>query len=1008
MAPNIGALLGDIPTSRMNTKGRRKPTGAAPVPENQDSDSPPTVLAARTTRGAKAKVPAVRKTKIDATTAKKRAPPKKKPTRVPRMDAIVESEEESDSSQILEDPESLNVESEPKEDCQLKIELLRRQLAELEANQQSRNPLKRNPSRMGSDLGARPELSPPDRRSSPAEGRSLGTFNGKTDLDTFLVRFETCSRHFGWSRSERVFHLMNALTESAEPIVKEVGPTGTLELILEMLQNRFGNRLRRETFHADIRNRKRGRGESLQDLYLDLCRLRALASGEGSDDKFPEKYFRNIFVDALNDRDFRKALLVKNPGTMEEAYRVATQLEAIDAYNTPVTDTSRMKPRVRQIDYGIEDTAGSNQKEDSDENLARRIVELENEVQSLRAGAQRQDSYFPNVPPNRQVRPPVQNPRPMSASDQLRGGGPVSSTHEFNVPGNRELRGARPGQQNCFNCVKPGHFSRDCRKPRYQAYQPGRGTQFPQQNDTTDTRTGGPPGNLKGLTSPSKIRREAYLDVQMGGRNLLALLDSGCEQSVIGRNLFRKVPLEPTEKKLSTADGTDLPLLGETVIHFSIAVFSTSCRVVVTEAVTDLILGIEWLQKNQCVWDFGSNSFTIKGHRGRLKCRRTKRQLRRILVNEEVVIPGFHTTNVPVLVTRSSLGSADQSWGFTQKMRDNDLMIASAIYGSDNIQSVCQVMNMSDKPRRLNRGTELGWAEPVEVIGTEEEDQMKLKDEIVPLDLTQNRIRQIQNPSPTEVDPKESQLTRSRVVEESEPDFIQDMLNKMNVELSKEQEERVKQLLHENREVFSTSEFDLGRTNLVQHRIDTGVNRPFKQQLRRHPMAYLPVIDEHVDKMLANNICEPSSSPWASNVVLVKKSDGTLRFYIDYRQLNNLTVKDSYPLPRIDTCFDALGGAKYFSTLDLRQGYWQVENDPETADKTTFITRKGAFKFEWVAVCIVQRSCCLSTTDESGDARAHMGSLFGFPGRHHRPIRQRSNSIWNDWRPSSNDFDGQI
>ena len=146
--------------------------------------------------------------------------------------------------------------------------------------------------------------------------------------------------------------------------------------------------------------------------------------------------------------------------------------------------------------------------------------------------------------------------------------------------------------------------------------------------------------------------------------------------------------------------------------------------------------------------------------------------------------------------------------------------------------------------------------------------------------------------------------------------------------------------------MFSTSEFDLGRTNLVKHTIDTGANRPFKQALRRHPMAYLPIIDEHVDKMLANDICEPSYGPWASNVVLVKTSDGTLRFCIDYRQLNNLTVKDSYPLPRIDTCFDALGDAKFFSTLDLRQGYWQVENDPETADKTTFITRKGAFKFK--------------------------------------------------------------
>ena len=64
--------------------------------------------------------------------------------------------------------------------------------------------------------------------------------------------------------------------------------------------------------------------------------------------------------------------------------------------------------------------------------------------------------------------------------------------------------------------------------------------------------------------------------------------------------------------------------------------------------------------------------------------------------------------------------------------------------------------------------------------------------------------------------------------------------------------------------IIITSEFDLGRTNLVQHRFDTGINRPFKQQLRRHPMAYPPVFDEHVDKMLTNDICETSFSPWAS------------------------------------------------------------------------------------------------------------------------------------------------
>ena len=80
-------------------------------------------------------------------------------------------------------------------------------------------------------------------------------------------------------------------------------------------------------------------------------------------------------------------------------------------------------------------------------------------------------------------------------------------------------------------------------------------------------------------------------------------------------------------------------------------------------------------------------------------------------------------------------------------------------------------------------------------------------------------------------------------------------------------------------------------------------------------------------------------------MVLVRKSDNSLRFCADYRKLNLLSVKDRYPLPRIDTCFDALRGAKFFSTLDLQSAYWQVENHLDSMDKTSFVTRRGTFRF---------------------------------------------------------------
>ena len=110
-------------------------------------------------------------------------------------------------------------------------------------------------------------------------------------------------------------------------------------------------------------------------------------------------------------------------------------------------------------------------------------------------------------------------------------------------------------------------------------------------------------------------------------------------------------------------------------------------------------------------------------------------------------------------------------------------------------------------------------------------------------------------------------------------------------------------------------------TQNTEHRSDTGNPKPFRQPLCRHPNVNLEVIDMHTDTMLQAELIELAQSDWASNVVLVRKSDGSIRFCVDYRQLNERTVKNSYPLPRIDVCLDALAGARWFSTFDLRSGY---------------------------------------------------------------------------------------
>ena len=102
---------------------------------------------------------------------------------------------------------------------------------------------------------------------------------------------------------------------------------------------------------------------------------------------------------------------------------------------------------------------------------------------------------------------------------------------------------------------------------------------------------------------------------------------------------------------------------------------------------------------------------------------------------------------------------------------------------------------------------------------------------------------------------------------------------------------------------------------------------------------------ELIDDMTDKGIVQPSTSAWASPIVLVPKRDGSLRFCVDYRKLNAITKKDVYPLPRIDDILNTFGKSRYFTMLDLASGYWQIEMDPASREKSAFRTHHGLFEF---------------------------------------------------------------
>ena len=178
------------------------------------------------------------------------------------------------------------------------------------------------------------------------------------------------------------------------------------------------------------------------------------------------------------------------------------------------------------------------------------------------------------------------------------------------------------------------------------------------------------------------------------------------------------------------------------------------------------------------------------------------------------------------------------------------------------------------------------------------------------------------------------------------PDHLTDLYQRAVEGLSGVQQNQVAKLLNKYSSVFSENDDDIGRTGVLKHKIPTANARPIKQPLRRVPYHMQKEMDDQIESMLKKDIITPLKSPWASGIVLVKKKDGSKRFCVDYRRLNDVTIKDAYPLPRIDESLDQLAGSKWFSCLDMNAGYWQVELDPENRKKNAFISRKGLFEFK--------------------------------------------------------------
>lgn len=370
--------------------------------------------------------------------------------------------------------------------------------------------------------------------------------------------------------------------------------------------------------------------------------------------------------------------------------------------------------------------------------------------------------------------------------------------------------------------------------------------------------------------------------------------------------------LEPTTQKLLAANHTEIPVMGTVVIRASIGKTMVTIQALVSQHVHDPMLGIDWLERNQVLWDFSAGRISIGGHYHVLKSRSSSvLWSRRILLSADVSIPPVSEMQVNTYVQCRHV-ERDTDLQRSTWIADNcrlrpGVMSARTLIPDQMTNVPVRVLNLNDQTVTMKKGSTVAQVQPVQVL---EPHSTCLNGATDPL-------------------PSELEVMLSKV-DEAIPTPIVSQLRSIVTKYSS---------------AFSEGPTDLGWTDMVVHSIDTADAPPFRQPLRRHPIAYQSAIDEQLMELSSQGVIEPCRSPWASNLVLAKKKDGSIRCCVDFRQLNNLTKRDAYPLPRTDACLEAMAGACWFSTFDLRSGYHQVALNTDDRDKTAFICHRGQYRF---------------------------------------------------------------
>jgi len=362
----------------------------------------------------------------------------------------------------------------------------------------------------------------------------------------------------------------------------------------------------------------------------------------------------------------------------------------------------------------------------------------------------------------------------------------------------------------------------------------------------------------------------------------------------------------------------------------------------ITDIDDDILLGMDILQPtgggeadimlSEGILRLGDNLVPISGYEPRARQVRIKHTVEIDPFSEhivEVAISNKTGTTVMIEGHKNNYMADDEE---TQSI----FAVSKTLVDDSHKKIYVRILNPCNTSCIISQGTIIASAYEVEVIET-------LLDEENPNERDNfDHIKRIQYSTGDQ-----GEITPYNLTTEL-PHHLKEMFEKAKANCTPDEGEELRQLLCKYSDIFSKDSDDIGQVDLISHEImiPEGV-APINLPPRRLPLGQLEKEKEAVDSLMRKGVIRPSASPWSSPLVLVKKKNtNEIRTCVDYRRVNEVTIKQTYPLPRIDDCLDALRGASIFTVCDLTSGYYQVPVKEEDIPKTAFSTaRRGKFEF---------------------------------------------------------------